>query len=155
MQQEGANWRKQYEQENANWRAQYRGQNGGSGGRAAGGKGGSTGSKVVNNGMKRTEALSIIKQADYWDEDHPGEEWANPLSDARDEAIKTLNDYGNVDPDDAASVYSYGQSILEENARQGYPYTKEQLKQIIASIGGYGEQVAEDLLSGQGEAYAR
>ena len=40
MQQEGANWRKQYEQENANWRAQYRGQNGGSGGRAAGGKGG-------------------------------------------------------------------------------------------------------------------
>lgn len=40
MQQENANWRKQYEQENANWRAQYRGQNGGSGGRAAGGKGG-------------------------------------------------------------------------------------------------------------------
>lgn len=40
MQQEGANWRKQYEQENANWRAQYRGQNGGSGGRTAGGKGG-------------------------------------------------------------------------------------------------------------------
>ena len=155
MQQEGANWRAQYEQKNANWRELYRGQNGGSGGRVASGKGGSTGGKVVNNGMKRTEALSIIKQADYWDEDHPGEEWANPLSDARDEAIKTLNDYGNVDPDDAASVYSYGQSILEENARQGYPYTKEQLKQIIASIGGYGEQVAEDLLSGQGEAYAR
>lgn len=155
MQQEGANWRTQYTQANENARMQYRSQNGGSGGRAAGGKGGSTGSKVVNNGMKRTEALSIIKQADYWDEDHPGEEWANPLSDARDEAIKTLNDYGNVDPDDAASVYSYGQSILEENARQGYPYTKEQLKQIIASIGGYGEQVAEDLLSGQGEAYAR
>lgn len=155
MQQEGANWRTQYTQANENARMQYRSQNGGSGGRAAGGKGGSTGSKVVNNGMKRTEALSIIKQADYWDEDHPGEEWANPLSDARDEAIKTLNDYGNVDPDDAVSVYSYGQSILEENARQGYPYTKEQLKQIIASIGGYGEQVAEDLLSGQGEAYAR
>ena len=152
----------QMKQEGANNRLEYRtvygggsGGSGGSGGRAAGGKGGSTGSKVVNNGMKRTEALSIIKQADYWDEDHPGEEWANPLSDARDEAIKTLNDYGNVDPDDAASVYSYGQSILEENARQGYPYTKEQLKQIIASIGGYGEQVAEDLLSGQGEAYAR
>ena len=155
MRQEGANWRTQYTQDNETARMQYKYQNGGSGGRAAGGSTGSTGGKVVNNGMKRTEALSIIKQANYWDEDHPGEEWANPLSDARDEAIKTLNDYGNVDPDDAASVYSYGQSILEENARQGYPYTKEQLRQIIASIGGYGDQVAEDLLSGQGEAYAR
>ena len=106
-------------------------------------------------GLKPNEALNILKQAQMWDEDHPGEEWANPLADARDKALMSLNDYQRVDPDMADSVYSFGQSVLEENARQGHPYTKEQLRQIISSIGGYGPQVADDLLSGQGAEYGR
>lgn len=151
---EAAFQRTKYAQDSANARTQYAAERADA--RAAAGRSrGSGGADKTGGGMKRSEALAILKQAGYWDEDHPGEEWANPLNDARDEALRTLNDYGNVDPDDDSSAYSFGQTILEENARMGYPYTKEQLKQIIASIGGYGEQVAEDLLSGQGESYAK
>jgi len=123
-------------------------------GERAGSSGGRSGAQQ-GGGLKPNEALNILKQAQIWDEDHPGEEWANPLADARDKALVSLNDYQRVDPDMADSVYSFGQSVLEENARQGHPYTKEQLRQIISSIGGYGPQVADDLLSGQGAEYGR
>lgn len=123
-------------------------------GERTGSSGGRSGAQQ-GGGLKPNEALNILKQAQIWDEDHPGEEWANPLADARDKALVSLNDYQRVDPDMADSVYSFGQSVLEENARQGHPYTKEQLRQIISSIGGYGPQVADDLLSGQGAEYGR
>ena len=123
-------------------------------GERTGSSGGRSGAQQ-GGGLKPNEALNILKQAQMWDEDHPGEEWANPLADARDKALMSLNDYQRVDPDMADSVYSFGQSVLEENARQGHPYTKEQLRQIISSIGGYGPQVADDLLSGQGAEYGR
>lgn len=122
---------------------------------SVGERGGNGKSTQQSGGLKANEALNILKRAQEWDETHPDEEWANPLSDARDKAIASLNEYQNVDPDMADSVYSFGQSVLEENARQGYPYTKEQLRQIISSIGGYGAAVADDLLSGQGAEYGR
>ena len=140
---DAAKIRGEYGLEEAKMRGERTGSNGGHSGAQQGG------------GLKPNEALNILKQAQMWDEDHPGEEWANPLADARDKALVSLNDYQRVDPDMADSVYSFGQSVLEENARQGHPYTKEQLRQIISSIGGYGPQVADDLLSGQGAEYGR
>ena len=140
---DAAKIRGEYGLEEAKMRGERTGSSGGRSGAQQGG------------GLKPNEALNILKQAQMWDEDHPGEEWANPLADARDKALMSLNDYQSVDPDMADSVYSFGQSVLEENARQGHPYTKEQLRQIISSIGGYGPQVADDLLSGQGAEYGR
>ena len=140
---DAAKIRGEYGLEEAKMRGERTGSSGGRSGAQQGG------------GLKPNEALNILKQAQMWDEDHPGEEWANPLADARDKALMSLNDYQRVDPDMADSVYSFGQSVLEENARQGHPYTKEQLRQIISSIGGYGPQVADDLLSGQGAEYGR
>ena len=140
---DAAKIRGEYGLEEAKMRGERTGSSGGRSGAQQGG------------GLKPNEALNILKQAQIWDEDHPGEEWANPLADARDKALVSLNDYQRVDPDMADSVYSFGQSVLEENARQGHPYTKEQLRQIISSIGGYGPQVADDLLSGQGAEYGR
>lgn len=140
---DAAKIRGEYGLEEAKMRGERTGSSGGRSGAQQGG------------GLKPNEALNILKQAQMWDEDHPGEEWANPLADARDKALVSLNDYQSVDPDMADSVYSFGQSVLEENARQGHPYTKEQLRQIISSIGGYGPQVADDLLSGQGAEYGR
>lgn len=122
-----------------------------SGRSGSGGRGG-----TQQGGLKVNEALNILKQAQAWDDDHPDQEWANPLSDARDRALVTLNEYGDVDPSDERSVYRFGQSVLEENARDGYPYTTEELRQIILSIGGdWAEQAAENLLSGQGAEYGR
>ena len=124
------------------------GRSGGSGG---GGRGG-----TQQGGLKVNEALNILKQAQAWDDDHPDQEWANPLSDARDRALVMLNEYGDVDPSNEESVYRFGQNVLEQNARDGYPYTTEELKQIILSIGGdWAEQAAENLLSGQGAEYGR
>ena len=140
---DAAKIRGEYGLEEAKMRGERTGSSGGRSGAQQGG------------GLKPNEALNILKQAQIWDEDHPGEEWANPLADARDKALVSLNDYQRVDPDMADSVYSFGQSVLEENARQGHPYTKEQLRQIISSIGGYGPQVADDLLSGQGAEYGK
>lgn len=118
---------------------------------------GSNGSSTrQDGGFKPNEALNIIKQAQLWDEDHPGEEWANPLADARDNALVVLNGYDNVNPDDPDSVYHFGQNVLEQNARDGFPYTVAQLKQIIAAASKeHGQAVADDLLSGQGAAYGR
>ena len=122
-----------------------------SGRSGSGGRGG-----AQQGGLRVNEALNILKQAQAWDDDHPDQEWANPLSDARDRALVTLNEYGDVDPSDETSVYRFGQSVLEENARDGYPYTTEELRQIILSIGGdWAEQAAENLLSGQGVEYGR
>ena len=122
-----------------------------SGRSGSGGRGG-----AQQGGLKVNEALNILKQAQAWDDDHPDQEWANPLSDARDRALVMLNEYGDVDPSDETSVYRFGQSVLEENARDGYPYTTEELRQIILSIGGdWAEQAAENLLSGQGVEYGR
>jgi hypothetical protein len=122
-----------------------------SGRSGSGGRGG-----AQQGGLKVNEALNILKQAQAWDDEHPDQEWANPLSDARDRALVMLNEYGDVDPSDETSVYRFGQSILEENARDGYPYTTEELRQIILSIGGdWAEQAAENLLSGQGVEYGR
>ena len=122
----------------------------------AGGGGGTGGGTRQYGGLKTNEALNIIKQAQEWDEAHPGEEWANPLADARDKALVSLNDYGDVNPDNEDSVYHFGQNVLEQNARDGFPYTVEELKQIIRSVGGdWAEQAAENLLSGEGRKYGR
>nr|DAS84522.1 MAG TPA: hypothetical protein [Caudoviricetes sp.] len=141
---DAAKIRGEYGLEEAKMRGERTGSSGGRSGAQQGG------------GLKPNEALNILKQAQMWDEDHPGEEWANPLADARDKALVVLNEYDNVDPDNKNSVYSFGQNILEQNARDGFPYTVEQLKQIIRSVGGeLAEQAAEDLLSGEGRKYGR
>lgn len=124
-------------------------------GERTGSSGGRSGAQQ-GGGLKPNEALNILKQAQMWDEDHPGEEWANPLADARDKALMSLNDYGDVNPDNEDSVYHFGQNVLEQNARDGFPYTVEELKQIIRSVGGdWAKQAAENLLSGEGRKYGR
>ena len=114
---------------------------GGSGGRAGSSSGGSSGSSKGDS-----TALSIAKQADEWDKNHPGDEWANPYRDAADNALAKLN--GNTpappDIDDYNGVVSWAQGVLEENARRNYPATAEQLAQAISSVGGYGPQVAQE-----------
>jgi hypothetical protein len=126
------------EVEKAKIRAAY-----GGGGRSSSGGG----KRESNGGMKTNEAISIIKQYESWNKEHEGQEWKNPLSDSYEEALETLNHQSPepYDVDDANSVYSWAQSLLEYNTRNGYPATPEALYQAIAAVGGYGPAVAEDL----------
>lgn len=113
----------------------------GGGKSSAGSKGGQQ-----NGGMKVSEAIQITKQYNDWNKEHEGEEWQNPYKDANDQALAVLNNQKSApdDVDNAQSVYSWAQSVLEENARRGYPATADALYQVIASVGGYGQQVADD-----------
>lgn len=115
------------------------------GGSKSGGAGSGSGSSS-NSSKGDSTALSIAKQADEWDKNHPGDEWANPYRDAADNALAKLN--GNTpapaDIDDYNGVVSWAQGVLEENARRNYPATAEQLAQAISSVGGYGPQVAQE-----------
>ena len=46
--------------------------------------------------------------------------------------------------------------VMEKNAKDGYPYTPEQLYQIIASWGGYGQTVADEkMANGSLKAYGK
>jgi hypothetical protein len=130
--------RRALEVEKAKIRAAY-----GGGGRSSSGGG----KRESNGGMKTNEAISIIKQYESWNKEHEGQEWKNPLSDAYEEALETLNHQSPApyDVDDANSVYSWAQSLLEHNAENGYPATPDALYQAIAAVGGYGPAVAEDL----------
>lgn len=92
-------------------------------------------------------ALSAIKEADAWDEEHPDDTSANPIRDAADDATAFLNktgNYGNYDMDDKDSAYSAVQDILEENYRQGYRNTPYELYTMICSMGGYGPDIAQE-----------
>lgn len=111
------------------------------------GKSGRSSGSSDDGGFKPTEALSVIEKYNKWNSDHEGEEWQNPLTDAYDEALATLNRQSPAphDINNADSVYSWAQSVLEYNARNGYPATPEGLYQAIAAVGGYGPAVAEDL----------
>lgn len=111
------------------------------------GKSGRSSGSSDDGGFKPTEALSVIEKYNKWNSDHEGEEWQNPLTDAYDEALATLNRQSPAphDVNNADSVYSWAQSVLEYNARNGYPATPEGLYQAIAAVGGYGPAVAEDL----------
>lgn len=110
-----------------------------------GGSGSNSGGSS-NSSKGDSTALSIAKQADEWDKNHPGDEWSNPYRDAADNALAKLN--GNTpappDIDDYNGVVSWAQGVLEENARRNYPATAEQLAQAISSVGGYGPQVAQE-----------
>ena len=111
------------------------------------GKSGSSSGSSDDGGFKPTEALSVIEKYNKWNSDNPDKEWQNPLTDAYDEALATLNRQSPTphDINNADSVYSWAQSVLEYNARNGYPATPEGLYQAIAAVGGYGPAVAEDL----------
>jgi hypothetical protein len=105
------------------------------------------GKKSGNTGLKTSEAVSIVKLYQDWNEKNPDNESANPFKDAYDEATAVLNNQQSApsDVNDSNSVYSWAQSILEENYRRGYPATPDALYQVISSVGGYGKAVADDL----------
>lgn len=120
---------------------------GSSGGSKASSGGGSSSGSSASGGAKQpsvSDNISIIKLATDWDENHPGEEWANPYINAKDNAVDRLNGYGNYDPDNYNSVSSAAQDVLEEAARRGKPYSAVQLGQMIANMGGYGPQIAQE-----------
>ena len=109
---------------------------------------GNSSSKSGEGGMKISDANTIINQYRKWAEEHPdADPAANPFKDGYDEAVAAMNGYSEapLDPDNADSVYSWATRICEENYRQGYPLTEEQLVKVISKPGGYGPQVAEDL----------
>lgn len=109
--------------------------------------GGKSSGNADSGGMKVSEALQITKQYNEWNKEHEGDEWQNPYADANDKAMAVLNDRRSApeDIDNAQSVQSWAQDILEENARRNYPATADGLYQVIASVGGYGPQIAENL----------
>lgn len=110
-------------------------------------KSGKSKGKNADAGLKTSEAVSIVKLYQDWNEKNPDNEAANPFKDAYDEATAVLNNQQSApsDVNDSNSVYSWATSILEENYRRGYPATPEALYQAIASVGGYGKAVADDL----------
>jgi hypothetical protein len=110
-------------------------------------KSGKSKGKNADAGLKTSEAVSIVKLYQDWNEKNPDNESANPFKDAYDEATAVLNNQQSApsDVNDSKSVYSWATSILEENYRRGYPATPEALYQAIASVGGYGKAVADDL----------
>ena len=111
-------------------------------GSKSGGSGSGSGS-----GDKTSDAMNQIKAYWEWKKQNPDEpDWKNPFQDAYEKGQATLNrdNPEQVDPDDYDSVSHFAQNVLEENARQNYPYTGEQLANMIASVGGYGQQVAQE-----------
>ena len=111
--------------------AKYRQPASGSGGRA------STGSRTASSATAKDNTkdwMAIVKQAEEWDDNHPDEKWKNPYREAADRADLMLNG-GDVplDKDNYQSVQHWSQMVMEQNAKDGYPYTPEQLYQIIAS----------------------
>jgi hypothetical protein len=123
-----------------------------------GNKSGKSKGKNADAGLKTSEAVSIVKLYQDWNEKNPDNESANPFKDAYDEATAVLNNQQAApsDVNDSRSVYSWAQSILEENYRRGYPATPDALYQVIASVGGYGPAVAEDFKNkGMLEQYGR
>ena len=61
-----------------------------------------------------------------------------------------------LDVDNYQSVQHWSQMVMEKNAKDGYPYTPEQLYQIIASWGGYGQTVADEkMANGSLKAYGK
>jgi len=116
-------------------------------GRPLGKTGGSGGNGRGNGGMKISEANTIINQWRKWNEDNPDTPEANPFNDAYEEAVATINGYTDrpADVDNYNNVYSWAQDVLEENYRRGYPLSEDDLHKVISSVGGYGEQVANEL----------
>lgn len=119
-------------------------------GRAPGKTGGSggNGSNNGNGGMKISDANTIINQWRNWNEDNPdASPEANPFNDAYEEAKATMNGYTDrpADVNNYNNVNSWAQNILEENFRRGYPLSADDLHKVISSVGGYGEQVANEL----------
>lgn len=109
------------------------GGSGGSGGRSSGG-----GRASGKSDITLSEARAMIKMDDEWREAHPDKAWASPYAEDREVAEQVIhNAYGTgayPDPasiDTAPKAYSVATSILEDNARNNYPYSKEQLKQMI------------------------
>lgn len=105
------------------------------GGRRGYSGGGSGGGKISTS-----DARSTIEIANKWDEDHPGQEWANPFAGAREAATEQVqNAYGDgfiSDTSDYRNAYHNAQIILEDNARNGYQYTPYELEDAISAVTG-------------------
>ena len=126
----------------------------GSGGRTSAGSKTASGATAKDN---TKDWMAIVKQAEEWDDNHPDEKWKNPYREAADRADLMLNG-GDVplDKDNYQSVQHWSQMVMEQNAKDGYPYTPEQLYQIIASWGGYGKTVADEkMANGSLKAYGK
>ena len=120
-----------------------------------GGSRASSGSTGTKDDTK--DLMAIVKQAEEWDDNHPDETWKNPYREVADKAELIL-DGGDVplDVDNYQSVQHWSQMVMEKNAKDGYPYTPEQLYQIIASWGGYGKNVADEkMANGSLKAYGK
>lgn len=124
------------------------------GGRATGGSRDASGSAAKDN---TKDYMAIVKQAEEWDDNHPDEAWKNPFRDKADHAELMLNGGDTpLNPDDYRSVQHWAQMVMEKNAKDGYTYTPEQLHQIIASWGGYGQTVADEKMgNGSLKAYGK
>ena len=134
--------------------AKYRQPTSGSSGKA------STGSKTASGSTAKDNTkdwMAIVKQSEEWDDNHPDEKWKNPYREAADRAELML-DGGDapLDKDNYQSVQEWSQRVMEKNAKDGYPYTPEELYKIIASWGGYGKTVADEKMNnGSLKAYGK
>lgn len=103
------------------------------------------GSTNSGNGRSQSsstaDARAIIEMANKWDEDHPGQEWANPYrQDAANAEQAIHNAYDNTfssyldengEITDAGTAYSAGTWLLENNAKNNYPATQQEMEAVI------------------------
>lgn len=122
------------------------GKSGGSKGSSGGSSGGGSSSKSSSGGgVKTSDMMSIEKNRQEWIDNHPNGE-PYPHEDAYQEmraAYNGIKEYPD-DPSNYYSVQSWAQGLLEENYRDNYKYTPDQLYQAIASVGDMGKAVADE-----------
>lgn len=125
----------------------------------SGGGGSRGGSGSSTNGAKWksiADADNAIQKYEDWNDDHPDlvDQGKNPFADQADDAIDYVNGDGEYynngqgyDPDNADDMYSMATWLKETNDRRNSDkYSPEELAQMLSSMGGYGPQVAQQLL---------
>lgn len=96
--------------------------------------------------VKMSDLKTIAELRDKWNEEHSGQEWANPYEDIYEKKMEAANGYTDAPEDinNYNSVNKWATDVVQENRRQGYKYPPDALKKMIASVGGYGPQIAEE-----------
>lgn len=95
-----------------------------------------------------TEARGILKDFEEWKEANPDKSPSQYQHyNAVEDATEIINGYKDApdDVDNSNSVYSWTQDVLQENGNRSpeEQLDEDQLYQVIAAVGGYGPQIAE------------
>ncbi len=108
---------------------------------SSGKKGGTNSGNGRSQSSSTADARAIIEMANKWDEDHPGQEWANPYrQDAANAEQAIHNAYDNTfssyldengEITDARTAYSAGTWLLENNAKNNYPANQQEMEAVI------------------------